>query len=456
MSVKRLFGGHGSHQLDGIPCRLVALRERSTDSSFRENLRRIGPGIVTGASDDDPSGIATYSQAGAQFRYGMLWLALLTFPLMAAVQEICDRTALATGKSLGTIASDHFPRWARVVTAVLVAALLIANALNIAADLVAIGAGINLIWGGPISIYSLLAGLVIVAVVMSGSFKAVSLIFKLLCLALLTYLAVLFFINVHWKEVLGSTLVPHITFSKDYLALMVAVLGTTISPYLFFWQSSYRVEEMQDEGSTDEAVPLVERLPEEQRHEERIARTDVIGGMAFSNVVMFAVILATASVLGGKGLTINSAADAASALKPVAGHSASLLFALGFVGSGFLAIPVLAGSGAAGLAGLLHRDFGFSAKTKQAPVFYGLVGLGIVGGMVLTLLHVNPIRLLIFVALVNGLAAAPFLILVMVIARREDIMGAARNGRWANILGWTTVAVMGMAAVALIATGGGL
>jgi Mn2+/Fe2+ NRAMP family transporter len=178
--------------------------------------------------------------------------------------------------------------------------------------------------------------------------------------------------------------------------------------------------------------------------------------MAFSNVVMFAVILAAASVLGGKHVTINSAADAAAALRPVGGHWASLLFALGFIGSGLLAIPVLAGSGAAGLAGLMHRDFGFSESTKQAPVYYALVGVGIVGGMVLTLLHVNPIKLLIFVAVVNGLAAAPFLVLVMLIARRTDITGQSRNGRWPNVLGWTTVAVMGVAAVALIATGGGL
>lgn len=424
--------------------------------SWRDNLRRVGPGVVTGASDDDPSGIATYSQAGAQFRYGMLWIALITLPMMAAVQEICDRTALATGKSLGTIVADHFPRWARRVSAGLIVVLLIANALNIAADLVAIGAGINLIAGGPIAVYALLAGALIIILVYSGSFKTVSGVFKALCLALLTYLAVLFFINVRWSEVASNTIVPHLTFSKDYLSLMVAVLGTTISPYLFFWQSSFRVEEMRDEEPTGEAIPLSARSGAQARLEERIARTDVIGGMVFSNVVMFAIILATASVLGGKHLTINSAADAAAALRPVAGQQASLLFATGFIGSGFLAIPVLAGSGAAGLAGLMRRDFGFSETRKQAPLYYGLVGAGIGVGMILTLLAVNPIQLLVFVAIVNGLAAAPFLIIVMLIARREDIMGTHRNGPLANTPGWTTVAFMSAAAIALITTGAGL
>lgn len=417
---------------------------------WRALLRILGPGLVTGASDDDPSGVATYSQAGAQYGLGLVWVSLVTLPLMAGVQEICDRTALATGRGLGELAATKYPGKARPVLAVLIAALIIANALNIAADLVAIGSGMNLLHAGPIWVWALIAGALITGLVVWGSFTQIARVFKLLCLALLAYFGVLFAVHVNWSQVAIHTLIPHISFSKGFIALLVAVLGTTISPYLFFWQSAHRLEEMRGEPEGgDRAVPLRLRSNRKAALKERTSRADVFFGMTFSNLVMFAIIVAAASTLHGR--PINSAADAAAALQPIAGKWASDLFAVGFIGTGMLAIPVLAGSGAAGMAGLLGKRFGFSRSIRKAPVFYGLVMLGTVGGAVLSLVTNNPIQLLVIVAVINGVAAAPFLFLVMLISADKTIMGEYRNGRLASFIGWATFALMAAAALTLLA-----
>jgi len=419
-------------------------------------LRRVwgalGPGLVTGASDDDPSGIATYAQAGAQFRFGLLWTALITLPLMMAVQEICDRTALATGKTLGELARARFGPWARACIGVLIVALVVANALNIAADLVAIGSGMALLHAGPSWLWALIAGAAITALILLGGFTRIQQVFKLLCLSLLSYVAVLFFAAVPWKTVGLDTLVPHVTWSKAYLSLLAAVLGTTISPYLFFWQTANRVEEMRaEDAGGGKPVPLARRTTLGARGKTRSSRFDVFTGMGLSNLVMFAIITATASTLGlHKGTAITSAAQAAGALRPVAGPLASTLFALGFIGSGMLAVPVLAGAGSAGLAGLLGRPWGLSLSPRRAPLFYVLLGAGTVGGTALTLAPVNPISLLVLVAIVNGIAAAPFLIVVMIIARNRPLMGEHRNGNLAAALGWATVALMTAAAIAVL------
>jgi NRAMP (natural resistance-associated macrophage protein)-like metal ion transporter len=423
---------------------------------WRQYLRAMGPGLVTGASDDDPSGIATYSQAGAQYGLAFLWTALLTLPLMAGVQEICDRTALATGTGLGELAVKRFHRLGRVILAVLLVALLVANALNIAADLVAIGSGMQLLHAGPTWLWALVAGALITTLLILGSFARIALIFKVLCAALLTYLVVAVLVTHQWGSVVTHTLIPHIEMNKAYLALLVAVLGTTISPYLFFWQSAHRLEEMRDEpeGGT-KAQPLKEKSPVRAQRKQRTSRLDVFVGMTFSNLVMFAIIVATAQTLHAHHQTnIQSAAQAAEALKPFAGHFASALFALGFIGSGLLAIPVLAGAGSVGLAGLLGKQWGFSRSVRKAPVFYGLVALGTLGGTALSLLHVNPIKLLVLVAVINGVAAAPFLVVVMSVSSSRRIMGDYVNGHAAKILGWATAAIMAAAAIGLIATGG--
>jgi Mn2+/Fe2+ NRAMP family transporter len=424
---------------------------------WRVYLRALGPGLITGASDDDPSGIATYAQAGASFGFGLLWTSLLTFPLMAAVQEICDRTALATGRGIGELATRCLGSKGRAVVAVLIGVLILANALNIAADLVAVGSGMHLLHAGPTTIWALVAGAGISVLVISGSFELVARVFKLLCLALFSYIAMLFIVQVHWSAVAKAIFPPHLETSGSYLALLVAVLGTTISPYLFFWQSLHRVEEMRDEpAGGSKAEPLRNRGHRAAQRKERTSRFDVLGGMAFSNLVMFAIILTTAVTLGKHGKhNIQSAAEAASALQPIAGQSASVLFALGFIGAGMLAIPVLAGAGSAGMAGLLGKKTGFSRSPRQAPVFYGLVLLGTIGGTALSLVGVNPIKLLVFVAAMNGVAAAPFLVLVMLIAGNTKLMGDYVNGKLAHFIGWGTAALMTAAAIVLFAFAGG-
>jgi NRAMP (natural resistance-associated macrophage protein)-like metal ion transporter len=431
-------------------------REFVGASGWRDYLQALGPGLVTGASDDDPSGIATYAQAGAQFGFSMLWVALVTFPLMAAVQEICDRTALASGKTLGELIAVHFKRGWQIAIGALIAVLVVANALNIAADLVAIGQGMHLLHAGPSALWALLAGALITALLLGGSFVQIARVFKVLCAALLAYIAVLFLVHIPWQTVVVDTVVPHVQLSSAYIALLVAVLGTTISPYLFFWQAMHRVEDMQEEDLGGErAVPLRRRTRRAGKSKLLTSRFDVFTGMAFSNIVMFAIIAATAATLGRTHhLMINSAAQAAAALRPVAGQFGSAVFALGFIGSGMLAIPVLAGAGSAAMAGLLGHGAGFSNSLRRAPVFYGLVVVGTIGGMALSLLGVNPIKLLILVAVINGVTAGPFLIVTMRVSSDRKIMGEHVNGRLARWLGWTTTVVMLIAAVALFATGG--
>jgi NRAMP (natural resistance-associated macrophage protein)-like metal ion transporter len=419
----------------------------------RRAWRALGPGLVTGASDDDPSGIATYAQAGAKYGFGLLWTALITLPLMMAIQEICDRMALATGKTLGELARSHFGRWARVCIGGLIIALVVANALNIAADLVAIGSGMQLLHAGPSWIWALAAGAAITALILLGGFAKIQQIFKLLCLSLLAYIVVLFAAHVRWATVGRNTVIPHVSWSKSYLQLLVAVLGTTISPYLFFWQTANRVEEMRaEDAGGEEPLPLDRRTTLGAKGKQRTSRFDVFTGMALSNLVMFAIITATASTLGlHRGKSITSAAQAAGALKPVAGSLASALFALGFIGSGMLAVPVLAGAGSVGLAGLLGKSWGLSKSLRKAPLFYALLTAGTLGGTALTLTSINPINLLVLVAIINGIAAAPFLLVVMLIARNRQLMGDSRNGALAAGLGWFTVALMTAAAIAMLA-----
>jgi len=431
-------------------------RRKNSSAPWRRYLRALGPGLVTGASDDDPSGIATYAQAGASHGFTLLWTALLTFPLMAAVQEICDRTALATGTGLGELAAKRFGRLGRSIVTVLIVVLVVANTLNVAADLVAVGSGMHLLHAGPTWLWALLAGIAITTLLVAGSFSRIAAVFKTLSFSLLVYLVVVVIATHHWGEVLRHTVVPDFTFNRASLALLVAILGTTISPYLFFWQSAQRLEEMRAlPDGTDQARPLKTKGDREAVLKERTSRFDVFGGMALSNVVMFAIIATAADTLHAHHEdNIQSAAQAAKSLTPIAGHFASTIFALGFIGSGCLAIPVLAASGSVGLSGMLGKDWGLSLSPRKAPFFYGVVALGTLGGTALSLLSVNPIKLLVFVAVVNGVTAAPLLFVVMRISSSRSLMGSYVNGHLATTLGWATAAVMALAAVALFATGG--
>jgi Mn2+/Fe2+ NRAMP family transporter len=375
---------------------------------------------------------------------------------MIGVQEICDRTALATGTSLGGLAVQRFRRAGQTIVGVLLVALLVANALNIAADLVAIGSGMQLLHLGPTWLWALVAGVLISTLIALGTFARIALVFKVLCAALLSYLVVAVLVTHQWGSVLEHTFIPHVQLNKTYLALLVATLGTTISPYLFFWQNAHRLEDMREgpEGGP-KALPLRRWAAARARRKQSTSRLDVVAGMTFSNLVMFAIIVATAETLNVHHQTdIQSAAQAAAALKPLAGQFASVLFALGFIGSGLLAIPVLAGAGSVGMAGLLSREWGFSRSVREAPIFYGLVAIGTLGGTALSLLAINPIKLLIVVAVINGMAAAPFLVVVMLIAGSRRLMGDYVNGKLAKTVGWATAALMAVAAIALIASGG--
>jgi len=422
----------------------------------REYVKAIGPGLITGASDDDPSGIATYAQAGSKYGLSFLWAAVLTFPLMVAVQEMCDRTALATGTGLGELARQRFQRMGKWIVGLLLLVLIVANTLNIAADLVAIGSGMSLLKAGPTWLWALLAGVAISVLLVKGTFAHIEIVFRAFAAALLVYIVVAVIVTHDWLRVLEFTVVPHIQFNKTYIALLVALLGTTISPYLFFWQNANRLEEMRD---APERGPLPETLAMRSRSRARIkqrtSRLDVFSGMAFSNIVMFAIIATTAETLHVHNITnIQSAAQAATSLKPFAGGLASAIFALGFIGSGLLAVPVLAASGSVGVSGLLGKEWGFSRSIREAPLFYGLVGLGTIGGTAFSLLNVNPIKLLVFVAVINGVIAAPLLIVVLIISNSQRLMGEYVNGHAANILGWITFALMAAASIALFATGG--
>ncbi len=417
--------------------------EPETRSPVRRFLGLLGPGLVTGAADDDPSGIATYAQAGATYRYGLLWTVVVTFPLMAATQEICDRMAQATGDSFGKLIRRKFPHSLRLVIGALIAALIVANVVNLAADLMAIGQGMQLLHAGPAVVWSGIFGVAILVAVVVGSFDMIGRVFKWLCMVLLVYLGVVVVAHVNWADVLRGLLGFGFQLAPAYLGLTVAVLGTSISPYMFFWQTAQRVEELRAEDLGGPRAPaLWQRTPRARRRAMRNGRIDVVTGMAFSCLIMFAIIIATAATLGAAGQTVNSAADAAKALAPIVGSWSTALFAVGFIGSGVLAVPVLAASGAAGMAGLTNREWGLDRSPARAPVFYVLFGVGIVAGTAMSLAGLNPITLLVLSAIINGIAAGPFLVIMMLISRDRRIMGSYVNGRLAATLGWATTVVM--------------
>lgn len=434
----------------------------STDTSarptprltFRRALKILGPGLVTGASDDDPSGIAVYAQAGAEFGFRSLWTTLLCLPLMIAVQGICDQTAAATGSNLGELVRKKFGRTGRTLCLVLLAGLLVANLVNVAADLMAIGSGFELVHAGPAWIWTIAAGVACMAFVAVGTFNQVSRVLRLLCLSLLAYPVVLFMTNVDWGAVGTGLIGLGGGGGTKYWQLIVGVLGTTLSPYLLFWQSAQRAESVRAKEEKGEAAQLSHEPTEEGRRNRMIQnRLDVVTGMVLSEVVMFAIIAATAATVGSKGTPIQTAADAAKVFQPVAsGSIASILFAAGFIGTGLLAVPALAGSAATAIAGLRGKRWGFEDRPSQAPVFYALVALGTLGGTVLGVAYSDPIGLLVAASIINGIAAAPFMVLALLIARDRAVMKGAHIGAVSTWLGWAAVAAMGVAGVFGIVT----
>jgi NRAMP (natural resistance-associated macrophage protein)-like metal ion transporter len=412
------------------------------DKAERSWAQRLGPGLVTGAADDDPSGIATYSQAGAQFGYSLLWTMLLTYPLMVAIQMVSARMGRVTGRGLATNLRRHYP--AQILYGA-VMVLLIANTINIAADLAAMGAAAKLVLGGPVQIYVALFGTLSLLLQVFIPYERYARFLKWLTLVLLAYVAIAFVLPVDWKAVGLSVVKPHIDFSGRYLTTVVAVFGTTISPYLFFWQASQEVEEIRSEPAQE---PLL-KAPLQARTQLKRIRFDTWIGMAMSNGVAFFIILAAAATLHVHHISVTSSADAASALKPIAGRFAFLLFSLGIVGTGLLALPVLAGSAAYAAAGTMKWPNSLALQVNLAKQFYAVIAIAILGGIVLTFAHFDPIEALYWSAVVNGLAAVPIMVLVMLMAARRDIMGEfAVTGllRW---VGWIATSIMALAAVGM-------
>ena len=410
-------------------------------------LQVLGPGLITGASDDDPSGIGTYSQAGSQFGLATLWLALFTLPLMVAVQEACARIALHTGVGLGTLLRRKFPTW---LVGICIAALFAANTINVGADLGAVAAGGALLSQGHVSpVWLVVPAAVLIGVMqLRLPYAVIFRVFKLLTLALFAYIITAVVVHPSLLSTLKATVLPEIHFNKDFLGIVVAILGTTISPYLFFWQASSEVEEMKASGAVTEA----ERRGVKNK-ELKAARTDVMVGMLFSQVVMYAIILTSGSVLHAAGNTgVQSAAQAAEALRPLAGPFAFVLFSVGIIGTGLLAIPVLTGSAAYAVKEFLGIRGSLADRPFYRPTFYGIILLAIAGGLVMNFLGIDPIQALVVTAIINGIVAPPILVLIALLARDRQVMGKRRSGTLSNTLVWAATIVMGVAAVALIAT----
>lgn len=408
-------------------------------------LLRLGPGLITGAADDDPSGIATYSQVGAQFGVGMLWTMLFSFPLMAAMQEICARLGRITGAGIAENLRQNYPR---PVLYGLVLLLCAANIFNLGADVTAMGAAAQLVFGGSLNAYALGFGLLSLLLVVFVPYKKYVHYLKWLTLALFAYVATAFVVHVPWKMALRSTVIPSITWTAEYWMALVAVLGTTISPYLFFWQTS---EEAEDVRMSRKESPL-KRKPEQALVEFHRIKLDTWIGMGFSNLVAFFIILTTAVTLHatGAGKGIETSADAAKALEPLAGHFAFLLFALGIVGTGLLAVPVLASSAAYAVAETFRWRASLECRPRQAPKFYGVLAAAMILGIALNFLGMNPIRALYWSAVINGIVAVPLMVMLMIMSANAGIVKEFSLPVYLRVVGWAATVVMLLASLAFI------
>ena len=407
-------------------------------------LKQLGPGLITGAADDDPSGIASYSQAGAQFGYGMLWSVLFTLPLMIGIQIVSARIGRVTGHGLAANLREHYPLW---LLYAIVGLLLVANTINIAADLGAMAAALQLLIGGSAHVYIVAFALLSLGLQVFIPFPRYAPFLKALTLALFAYVGTVFVVDVPWSGVIVGTLVPDFSLRSDYLLTLVAVFGTTISPYLFFWQASQEVEE-QRAGPGEQ--PLRDAPAQAASHLRRI-KFDTYIGMTFSNLVAFFIILTTAVTLHLHGITdIQTSAQAAEALRPIGGEFAFLLFAAGIVGTGMLAVPILAGSAAYAVAESFRWPIGLGLKLMEARGFYAIVIAATLIGVALDFTSIDPVKALIWSAVINGVIAVPIMAVMMMMAVRPAIMGPFTIRRRLRILGWLATGVMGLAVTAML------
>jgi Mn2+/Fe2+ NRAMP family transporter len=408
-------------------------------------LHLLGPGLVTGASDDDPSGIGTFSQVGSQFGYGLLWTALFTVPLVAAVQELCARIALHTGVGLGTSLRRKFPSW---LVAGAILALCVANTINLGADLGAVAAGASLLSNGRLSpgLFLVPVTVLILTLELFTAYSVIFRLFKYLTLVLFAYVVTALLSHPQGMTVITSTVVPHLEWNGLFITALVAILGTSISPYLFFWQASSEVDEMKAFGRTT----LAERR-KVTRGELRAARVDILVGIGFSQLIMYCIMAATATTLHAHGEThIATAAQAAKALEPLAGPFASILFSIGLIGTGLLAIPILSGSAAYAIKEFTGLPGTLAVKPRYRPTFYGIIGVATIAGLLFNLLGVNAIAALFITAVINGVVAPPLLILIVLLGSDSKIMGPWRSRSLSRTLTWGATGAMGLAAVGLM------
>ena len=406
----------------------------------------LGPGLITGASDDDPSGIGTYTTAGASLGLATLWTALVTLPLMAAIQLICAKIGMVSGVGLAAVLRKHYPRWV-VIGAI--SLLIVANTINAGTDIGAIAASINLLVPRVPSLALVLPiAIAIVVVQILGSYQTLVRIFKWLTLTLFAYIAAAFLARPHWAEVLKATFIPTIRFDHQYLMTLVAIFGTTITPYLFFWQASQEVEEELRMGR----ATLAEREGATDR-EMRIAEIDVDTGMILSNLVTYFIIFASAATLYASGKTdIQTATDAAEALRPLSHGVATILFALGLIGSGFLAVPILTGSSAYAMCEAFDWEFGLDEKFRDARRFYLIIAAATLVGLLINFLKIPPVTALFWTAVINGVLAPPLIVVLMLVSNNSHVMGKRTNGALTNFLGWSTAAIMTAAAIGMLVT----
>jgi NRAMP (natural resistance-associated macrophage protein)-like metal ion transporter len=401
-------------------------------------LARLGPGLITGAADDDPSGIGTYSQVGAQFGYGLSWSLLFSLPFMTVIQDVAAQIGSVTGRGIAANLRRHYAKpllWAAV------SLLLFANVVNLGADLSAMGAVMQMLLGGEIVAYTLGFGLLCVLLEIFLNYRQYAAVLKFTTLSLFAYVAVVLSVHLPWGEALRGVLVPHIEWTTAFATGFVAILGTTISPYLFFWQAAQEIEEEKRTHSKPLYVTPGKAGPEMAR-----IRQDTLVGMVFSNIVAIFIVWAAAATLNAHGVTtIESAAQAAEALRPVAGRFAFLLFALGIVGTGLLAIPVLAGSAAYAVAEMAGHPASLDSRPLKARLFYGTIAATTLAGALLQTVGVNPVRALYWSAVINGVLAAPLMALMMLIVTNPRAMGHLTLGRRGAVLGWAATAIMAAA-----------
>ncbi|MFH0851614.1 MAG: divalent metal cation transporter [Candidatus Peregrinibacteria bacterium] len=416
-------------------------------SRFRRFLRAIGPGFITGSADDDPSGIGTYAQTGASFGYTQLWFALFVTPFMIAVQEMCGRIGLVTGKGLSGVIRKHYSPL--LLTAV-VFLLFIANGINIGADLGAMADAAELVTGMPAVGWLFAFAMVILVLEVFISYRTYAKVLKVLCLSLLAYVLAAFTVTEPWWEILRATLLPSVSFTREYLVNIVALFGTTVSPYLFFWQAD---EEVEEEVLLGKIADMGKGTPRITTQDVRSMRWDTAFGMVFSNLMTFFIITTAASTIGAHGIrTVATASEAAAMLVPLAGRFASLLFAVGIIGTGLLAVPVLAGSASYAISEALGWREGLFRTWRQAPGFYAVIVFATAIGLLVNLLNIPSFEMLYYAAVLNGIIAPPLLVIILLISNNRSIMGQRVNARRSNILGGILTAAMGITAIVLLAT----